>query len=250
MIQNKFHVVVPVHNAEQWIVRCLESIAHQNYDNFGCVIVEDGSTDKTQERIVDFLREHPRRGKFRLFRHHTKHCPLESIVWGTEVSGPNLDDVIVIVDGDDALLKTNVLMQLNSYYQDSDLWLTYGDFIHQSTGQKGSINKPLYSTENYRDVWQNWCTSHLRTYRHKLWRMIDDSDLREIETGNYYTMAGDLAAMYPMIEMAGVKRIRYIDIPWYLYNDVNPLNEHKVSVEKQWRLAMEISQRQKYERIL
>lgn len=42
-------VIVPVCNGEKWIRRCIDSICGQTYKNIEIMIVDDGSTDKTNE---------------------------------------------------------------------------------------------------------------------------------------------------------------------------------------------------------
>jgi len=42
--------------------------------------------------------------------------------------------------------------------------------------------------------------------------------------GSYYKGATDLAVMYPMIEMAGIDRIKFIDDILYVYNDNHNLS--------------------------
>ena len=45
----KFLIIIPAHNEEENIFFCLESLKNQTFQDFKCVIVNDGSTDKTQE---------------------------------------------------------------------------------------------------------------------------------------------------------------------------------------------------------
>ena len=40
-------IVVPVFNTEKYLKECLDSIKNQTYQNFVCVIVDDGSTDNS-----------------------------------------------------------------------------------------------------------------------------------------------------------------------------------------------------------
>lgn len=40
-------VIVSVYNVEKYLVECLESILHQTYSLWKCVLVDDGSTDSS-----------------------------------------------------------------------------------------------------------------------------------------------------------------------------------------------------------
>ena len=40
-------VIVPVYNVEQYLLRCLESIARQTFKDFEVILVDDGSTDQS-----------------------------------------------------------------------------------------------------------------------------------------------------------------------------------------------------------
>ena len=40
-------VIVPVHNAARYLPDCLESIAAQQFDDFCCILVDDGSQDES-----------------------------------------------------------------------------------------------------------------------------------------------------------------------------------------------------------
>lgn len=48
MINNpKVSIIIPVYNTEKFIKKCLLSILLQTYENYECIIVDDGSTDKS-----------------------------------------------------------------------------------------------------------------------------------------------------------------------------------------------------------
>lgn len=61
----KVSVVIPVHNAEEWIGDSLRSVAAQTYpvDLLEILVVDDGSTDGSAEIVESFLGSGPHRGE-------------------------------------------------------------------------------------------------------------------------------------------------------------------------------------------
>lgn len=53
-------IIVPVYNVERYVRACIESIYHQGLDEstFEVIIVNDGSTDHSMERIQDIIEAH------------------------------------------------------------------------------------------------------------------------------------------------------------------------------------------------
>ena len=47
----KFSVIIPTYNAEQTIVRAIESVLAQSYKNYEIIVVDDASKDKTVELL-------------------------------------------------------------------------------------------------------------------------------------------------------------------------------------------------------
>lgn len=60
MPENFFSIVLPVHNGEKTIARAISSVICQSYPNWELIIVNDGSTDRTQQ-IVSEAMKHDRR---------------------------------------------------------------------------------------------------------------------------------------------------------------------------------------------
>lgn len=67
----KFLIVIPAHNEENSIVSCLESLQKQSFQDFVCVIVNDGSTDKTQNIVENFIAENNL--KFKIYNLKSSH---------------------------------------------------------------------------------------------------------------------------------------------------------------------------------
>jgi glycosyltransferase involved in cell wall biosynthesis len=251
---NSFSIVIPVYNSEKWISRCIDSVLSQNYKNYELIIIDDHSTDMTWDIIkkykVNALRNKKRIGS-----------ALANIVKGIKNTK---NDIIITVDGDDSLANTEVLSYLNEVYQE-DIWLTYGQYRPLSgkykppcsllskirtpilVGTTEEIGNLMTVSENTRTYRRSgyWVTSHLRTFKRWLWDRIDDKDLRE-ENGEYFKIAGDLAYMYPLIEMAGESHARFIEKILYIYNDLNPNGDGTVNPELQIKTGEYIQSKKIY----
>jgi len=54
----KFSVIIPAHNEEKEIVRSINSVLNQTYNNFEIIVVNDGSTDKTAGIVKKLINKH------------------------------------------------------------------------------------------------------------------------------------------------------------------------------------------------
>lgn len=50
-----FSVIIPVYNTEKYLRKCLDSVLNQSYRHFEAIIVNDGSTDASEEVIRQYL---------------------------------------------------------------------------------------------------------------------------------------------------------------------------------------------------
>lgn len=233
MIDNKFIVVVPVYNSEKYIEKCLKSILTQDYKNYDLIVIDDCSTDDTFD-IINQVHNNYENNFVMCKNNYRVGSALANIVKGIKLLSHNKEDIIVTVDGDDFLYNNVVLSYLNSIYQDKSIYMTYGQFIPAS-GSYGKFCKPIINTQEYRRSGK-WYASHLRTFKNKLWYRINDIDLRD-EGGKYYKIAGVAPYIYPLLEICGDKHHKFIDKVLYVYNDLNPINDMKINVKEQLRVA-------------
>lgn len=50
-------IIVPVHNAEKFIADTIDCVREQSYQNWELLLIEDGSTDHTMDRVSAYLEE-------------------------------------------------------------------------------------------------------------------------------------------------------------------------------------------------
>ena len=59
MAIKKVSVIVPMHNGERFISRCIESILNQSYKKIELIIVDDNSTDASYKIIEKYINTYP-----------------------------------------------------------------------------------------------------------------------------------------------------------------------------------------------
>ena len=52
-------IIVPVYNVEKYLNKCLDSLVHQNMDNYEIIVVNDGTKDNSQDIIDQYVKEYP-----------------------------------------------------------------------------------------------------------------------------------------------------------------------------------------------
>jgi glycosyltransferase involved in cell wall biosynthesis len=208
-------ILVAQKNAVQFIKKCLDSIVDQTYKNYVVAVMDDCSTDGTWEIVQTYSAPF-----YGIRNNEPREDWCKNFIIGINAF-TKPDDIIVFLSGDDWFYSNDVLEHLNKVYQDKDTWLTYGSFVASSGTWGKDFCKPLTNTRTYRSSKQ-WTTSHLITCRKKLWDRIKPEDLL-YKDGKYPNHSFDNAFMFPMVEMAGVKHLKFIDKLMMVYNDQNPL---------------------------
>lgn len=234
-------ILTTTYNCEKFIERSLASIMSQRFKDFTCYITDDISTDNTVNLVKSFIKNDPR---FILIENKTKHYQPGN--YDQVIRKLNIPDneICIEVDGDDWLPTANVFGFINELYQDENIWMTSGSFKYHD-GRPGFANPPSTFT-NVRK--QTFTLSHMRTWKSWLWKKIKEEDLKD-ENGNYWNVAGDLAFMFPMFEMSGQEHYRFLSNINYIYNESNPLNDHKVNMTKVMETVQKIRNKIPYQKI-
>lgn len=234
-------ILTTAYNCEEYIEKCLYSIMSQQYKDFTCYIFDDLSTDKTQKKIEETIKGDSR---FILIKNEKKLYQPGN--YDLVIRHMNLDDneVCVEVDGDDWLPNSKVFTKVNEIYNSEDVWMTSGSFSYHN-GRPGFATPPN-TIENLRK--QAFTLSHLRTWKSWLWKKIEEKDLKD-EFGEYWSVAGDLSFMYPMLEMSGMEHFKFVSDVLYTYNESNPLNDHKVNMSNVTNTVTLIRNKTPYKKI-
>lgn len=60
MSQSLLTIVIPVYNTSEYLSRCIESVVNQTVNNLDIIIINDGSTDNSEEIIKKYLLKQPK----------------------------------------------------------------------------------------------------------------------------------------------------------------------------------------------
>jgi glycosyltransferase involved in cell wall biosynthesis len=218
-------ILTTLYNAEEYIGKCIKSIKSQNNKDYRCFILNDLSTDISSEIAEELIRGDERFTLINNTRKMYQPGNYDQIIRGDY----NIqdEDLIVELDGDDWFPDNEVLDRIFEAYSDGNTWITNGSFIY-SDGRQGFSSKQN-NFDNLREA--GFTASHLRTWKAFLWRNIKQSDLMD-ENGEYWSVAGDLSFMFPMLEMSGEEHYKFLSDINYVYNEQNPINDHKINVGK------------------
>lgn len=109
----KFSIIIPVYNREKFIRKCLDSVLKQTYDNYEVIIVNDGSTDNSENIIKEFTQNDKR---FKLYNKKNSGVADTRNFGVNKVTG----DYILFLDSDD-YYEVNLLKTLNKQIDGEDI---------------------------------------------------------------------------------------------------------------------------------
>jgi len=134
----KISVIVPCYNQELYIEECLNSILNQTISNWECIIVNDGSTDNSLDKISIFLKD----SRYTLINIKNKGVSNARNLGIKKAKG----EYILPLDGDDKISNDYLKEALTAFDDDIDTSLVYckASFFGE---KEGHWDLPEYSYE-------------------------------------------------------------------------------------------------------
>lgn len=238
-------VVIPSYNNRHCYQKNIDSVLSQDYNNFRVVYIDDDSPDGNGMFVKSYLKKVDKKGRVTFIQNEKRLGALGNVYQGIWCCRPH--EIVVNLDGDDWFPHDGVLKKLNCVYADPEVWVTYGQFVHYPCGSAGwaaEVPQGVVERNDFRSY--NWVTTALRTFYAGLFQKIDKEDL--LYEGEFFPMAGDLAYMWPILEMAGMHS-RFIPEVLYVYNVGTPFNDVKQDPQHQQHLGLETRIRKRYDRL-
>lgn len=110
-------LLMAAYNAEKYISEAILSALNQSYTNIELLIINDGSSDRTEEIILSFNSE-----KIRYFSQENKGVAAARNVLLAAMKG----DYFMIFDADDILPKDSILKRMNLFYANQNVYFVDG----------------------------------------------------------------------------------------------------------------------------
>lgn len=136
-------IIIPTYNRAYLIGETLDSVLSQTYDNWECIIVDDGSTDYTNEVVSKYVDSDTR------FQYH--HRPNDRIKganacrnYGFEISK---GEFINWFDSDDLMMRNFVEFKVNKFQDGVDCVISKHQFIDEKGNLIGNEERTLFSSD-------------------------------------------------------------------------------------------------------
>ena len=137
----KVSVIVPVYNTEKYLEKCLDSLVNQTYQDIEIIIVNDGSTDKSEEIIKEYIK------KYHFVKYFKKKNGGLSSARNYGIDKAN-GDYLLFIDSDDYVEKEMIQKMYEKIIQEnSDIVVCEFSYIYENGTKVRS-----YSNLDYADM--------------------------------------------------------------------------------------------------
>lgn len=209
-----FHIIVNGWNCEDYVDKCIRSIAEQNFGHYTYEVslIDDGSTDNTFNKINDtplFPNSRVTRIKSNMGPAYARHLGISA------VSDP--ETVVVLIDMDDAIDKNALKIVAEKYIYNKKCLMTIGNWIDQNgkTNPQEFYSAEQIDNQKIRNV-ELFNATHLRTFKKKLYNAVTEFDLKN-DQDEWFQVCTDVALMYPLIDQCWSDEIEFITETIYKY---------------------------------
>lgn len=177
MIKGLISIVVPVYNVEFYLKKCVDSLIKQDYDNFEIILVNDGSTDSS-EQICD---EYASKYENVIVFHKENGGLSDARNYGIEKAK---GEYIYLIDSDDYLVEKDVISVFYNLAIKNDTDIVLGAYCEDIDGNKNLFVKNskkemvltekdaienMYDYKNYKSI---FLVAHNKLYKKELFNNI------------------------------------------------------------------------------
>jgi len=119
-------VIIPVYNHQDFLLKCLESVANETYDNIEILIIDDGSTDDSFQ-IAQTWSERNADRFARIELHRQENLGVTKTL--NRLVQLAKGEFIAVLASDDCLLPGGIEARVNALGRNSDWLAVFGDCV-------------------------------------------------------------------------------------------------------------------------
>lgn len=243
MNTTKISIIVPVYNTSKYLKNCLDSLINQSYKNLEIIVINDGSTDNSQDIIDEYAAKdsriitkvqnnqgvsqtrnnglHYATGEYVMFVDSDDWLDLNVCETALDFAEKNELDIVMWPYKREysKATKPTFLFEANSIiWEDNNIGSLYRRFF-------GPIKEELRYPEKLDSVVTAW-----KLYRKNIISNVAFVDIKELGTGE--------DVLYNIQVFANASRVGYISSVFYHYrkDDLNSLtHQYKQQLIYQWK---------------
>lgn len=200
----KLSVIVPVYNSEKYLKKCLDSLVNQKLDMLEVLLINDGSTDNSQNLINEYVEKFPN-----VFKSFTQENQGQAIARNVGVKNAT-GEFVTFVDSDD-YIEEDAYSKILDEIENEDLDVVCFDYFEVIDGKKEE--KEHYFLDNNIDKNKKYIVSEAGPWNKIIRRsLLIDNDIYFLENKIYE----DLAVIPTLAKYT--KKIEYV--PYRIYDYV------------------------------
>ena len=222
-MKNCITFISPTYNASFHLNELYASLREQTNENWRLIILNDMSNDDTLD-IANRIVMSDEKERVIVINHDHKKFALKGLYDYLSNSSDSPDQIIAILDGDDALCNENtvdlILKEYNNNPQLDALWTAHSWDINGMNISKelpGNLNPYQYP----------WVSSHLKTFKVSTFKRIKKENFQDL-SGKWFERGYDQALYLPILYLA--KERKFLNEICYLYR----INSNSLKV-RDWK---------------
>lgn len=211
----KISIVVPIYNCENTIDRCIESLINQTYTNIEIILINDGSTDSSEEKCIKYTNNDSRITLI------SKANEGVSKARNIGIKKAN-SEYIMFVDSDDYVqvdMCERLLEAINNNEYDVVISGYERVFLFNNRVRSNLIIKPKYGNIKTVDQYkQRWCELYEKSFFNAPWAKLYKTEIiknNNITFKEHLECGEDL--LFNLEYFKYVKNISLIDEAFYIY---------------------------------
>jgi glycosyltransferase involved in cell wall biosynthesis len=114
-MNQKVSIIIPTYNRVSKVIKCLDSIVQQTYQNIEMIVVDDGSTDGTDEVIQKYIDSADLTGRLKYFKQINQGAPAARNFGLSKALG----SLVVFFDSDDLMYPDRIVKQVDAIIMDN-----------------------------------------------------------------------------------------------------------------------------------